>query len=298
MRLSEKQATGLSKFSTTYNESGFSDSPNEFILTNSDNGEALIQTASAIISGKYSFEGILDLAETDSDVKVLSTPSIVVSHNEEGVINVSESRPIVTGSTSSITSGSTTSLRDTVEYRDIGIELKVTPLIGADGSVQMEIKQSANQLSTSTAIVNQNPQPIIGKREANSTITVSDKEIAILAGLQQNEVSDSVKYFPFMSRLPILKNILSGTKKNFNRTELIIFIRPTIIRNPNQSHNLSKNILEKYEEGKTIENYLKDGTIRDIYMEGSRLSPKVTNQRTVQINNATEAINFFCNKNY
>ena len=212
MRLSEKQATGLSKFSTAYNESGFSDSPNEFILTNSDNGEALIQTASAIISGKYSFEGILDLAETDSDVKVLSTPSIVVSHNEEGVINVSESRPIVTGSTSSITSGSTTSLRDTVEYRDIGIELKVTPLIGADGSVQMEIKQSANQLSTSTAIVNQNPQPIIGKREANSTITVSDKEIAILAGLQQNEVSDSVKYFPFIGRLHS-KNILAELRK-------------------------------------------------------------------------------------
>ena len=232
-----------------------------------------------IILGKFSIKGILEIAESDSDVKILSTPSIVVSHNEEGVINVSQSRPIVTGSTSSInSSGTSTSLRDTVEYRDIGIQLEVTPLIGADGSVQMEIQQSADQLSNSIE-VNNNPQPIIGKREANSTITVKDGQIAVLAGLQQNETNNEKTIFPILGRIPGLKHILSGSGKEYNLTELIIFIRPTIVRNPDQSEQLTRDILENYEEGSTIENYLETGTIREIYMQGSRLSPKIKNPK-------------------
>jgi general secretion pathway protein D len=137
----------------------------------------------------------------------------------------------------------------------------------------MEINQSADRISGSTQI-DGNDQPIIGKREANSTITVADGQIAILAGLQQNEISDTGNYFPLIGRLPILKKILSGNSKSFNRTELIIFIRPTIIRNPKQSKGLTQNILDNYEEGETIESYLEGGTIREIYMKGSRLSPK------------------------
>ena len=264
----------ISNFTINYNGTGFNPTPKELELSNLDNNgnkiNPFISTTSAIASGKFSFDGILELAESDSDVKVLSTPSIVVSHNEEGTINVSESRPIVTGSQTTINSNN---VRSNIEFRDIGIQLEVTPLIGADGSVQMEINQSADSISGKTTI-DGNEQPIIGKREANSTITVSDGEIAILAGLQQNEISDSGSYFPVIGRLPLLKNILSGTTKSYNRTELVIFIRPTIIRNPGQSSNLTKDIIKNYEEGETIEGYLEDGTIREIYMEGSHLSPK------------------------
>ena len=167
-----------------------------------------------------------------------------------------------------------TNVRSNIEFRDIGIQLEVTPLIGADGSVQMEIQQSADQISALTKI-DGNDQPIIGKREANSTITVKDGQIAVLGGLQQNEFTDTSNFFPFIGRLPLLKQILSGTSKSYNRTELIIFIRPTIVRNPDQSDQLTLDILENYEEGPTIEDYLETGTIREIYMKGSRLSPKI-----------------------
>ena len=70
----------------------------------------------ALADGKFSFNGVLELAESDSDVKILSTPSIVVSHNEEGVINVSESRPIVTGSQTTLNSSN---VRSNIEFRDI-----------------------------------------------------------------------------------------------------------------------------------------------------------------------------------
>lgn len=277
--LNETQSTGLKNFGLLFNDLTGPASGIAGTSLNLSNGG--IQTVDAsgnsapILLDRFSIQGILELAENDSNVKVLSTPSIVVSHNEEGVINVSESRPIVTGSTSSInSSGQSTSLRDTVEYRDIGIELKVTPLIGADGSVQMEIQQSANQLSSSSVEVNSNPQPIIGKREANSTITVQDGKIAVLAGLQQNKADNSKSVFPLIGRLPGLKHLFSNTNKEYNRTELIIFIRPTIILNQQQSTDLTQDIIENYEEGDTIEGYLEDGTIREIYMKGSRLSPK------------------------
>ena len=274
VRLKEDQSTGLNNFTLNYRGDGFNDDAAQLLkFTNLDDKKSInpiLSTESALISGKFSFEGVLELAESDSDVKVLSTPSIVVSHNEEGIINVSESRPIVTGSQTTLNSSNVSS---NIQFRAIGIQLEVTPLIGSDGSVQLEINQSADRISGSTTI-DGNDQPIIGKREANSTITVADGQIAVLAGLQQNEVSDTGNYFPFIGRVPILKKILSGNTKTYNRTELIIFIRPTILRNPNQSMNLTRDILDNYEEGTTIDGYLKNGTIREIYMEGSRLSPK------------------------
>ena len=145
----------------------------------------------------------------------------------------------------------------------------------------MEIQQSADQIAGETTI-DGNLQPIIGKREANSTITVNDGQIAVLAGLQQNEVNDSQTSFPLIGRLPIINRILSSKTKKYNRTELIIFIRPTIVRDPGQSNKLSDDILENYEEGQTIRDYLESGTIRDIYMKGSRLSPKKKNKTTEQ----------------
>jgi general secretion pathway protein D len=284
VRLSENQSTGLENFNLIFDTIEKAESlgtklqfSNSGVQTSTiiDSSSGTATTVDAPIHiGNFTLTGLLEIAEEDSDVKVLSTPSIVVSHNEEGVINVSESRPIVTGSTSSVTTtGSSTSLRDTVEYRDIGIQLEVTPLIGSDGSIQIEIEQSADQIAGSVE-VNDNSQPIIGKREANSTITVQNGEIAVLAGLQQNKVDNSGSYFPLIGRLPLLKNILSGTSKNYDRTELIIFIRPTIVRNPSEAEDITSEILENYEEGETIENYLETGTIRDIYMKGSRLSPK------------------------
>ncbi len=276
--LNETQSSGLNNFNILFNDVSSLTGINGTSINLTQDGFETVNSSglsTPIILGKFSIKGILEIAESDSDVKVLSTPSIVVSHNEEGVINVSQSRPIVTGSTSSInSSGISTSLRDTVEYRDIGIQLEVTPLIGADGSVQMEIQQSADQISNSIE-VNNNPQPIIGKREANSTITVKDGQIAVLAGLQQNETNNKKTIFPILGRLPGLKHLLSGSGKEYNRTELIIFIRPTIIRNPDQSEQLTRDILENYEEGSTIEDYLETGTIREIYMQGSRLSPKI-----------------------
>jgi general secretion pathway protein D len=230
--------------------------------------------------------GVLSAAESDSNVHILSTPTIVVSHNEEGIVNVSESRPIITSSTSSLDSGTNT--RSSVEFRDIGIQLTVTPLIGADGSVQMTIEQTVDNVAGTTDI-DGNDQPIIGRREATSTVTVRSGEVIILGGLQENRRNDSNAYFPVIGKLPIIKEIFGGDSTDYTRTELIIFVRPTVLRSPSEAQAMTNDKLEVIEDGPVVKEYLETGTTGRIYMEGSKFEkeepreePNRTNPRSLR----------------
>ncbi len=207
----------------------------------------------------------------DSDTRVLSAPRIVISHNEEGVINVSNSRPIITATTSS--SNINLNTRNSVEYRDIGIKLKVTPLIGADGTVQMVIEQTVENIAGKISI-DGNDQPIIGVREATSTISVKDREIIVLGGLQENTNVDSNNYFPILGRLPIISSIFGASTDEYDRTEIIIFIRPTVLHKPEEAESLTKAYIENAAEEEVIRTYLDEGTTGDIYLEGSKFEQK------------------------
>lgn len=264
--LSENQASGLGTIGFTY-----------------DGATNTLDAISAGLAGGISFSGgrinlddpsdfnlttAINPTNQDGDTRVLSTPRITVSHNEEGVINVSRSQPIITAST---TSGQSTSLntRSSVEYRDIGIKLTVTPLIGADGTVQMVIEQTVEDILGEVEI-DGNPQPIIGVREANSTISVKDGQIIVLGGLQENSVADSNSYFPLVGRMPIIRNIFGNSGEDYEREELVIFIRPTILSNPEKADTLAHEYIENASEAGAIREYIETNTLGDIYMEGSR----------------------------
>lgn len=267
--LSADQSSGFSAFNLDYSDglTQLSGSLSQ-IASNTSN-----LTGTTI--GKFTLNAVLDLAEDDSKIKILSTPSIVVSHNEEGVINVSESRPFKVSSTSYDTINSST--RDQVEYRDVGIKLTATPLIGVDGSVQLQIEQTIDTVKTEDDTNDGgavDTQPVIGKREANSTVTVNSGEVIILGGLQENSKNISKSYFPFIGRMPVLKTILSGESVDYKRTELIIFIRPTVLKNTNEASKLSEETIQLLEEGEAVNRYLETGTTGETYMEGSGLERK------------------------
>jgi len=268
--LSENQGSGLSAFDLT-----FDDGPNGDALLGDTTGALTLGLGSVEAVGaqfgNFALKAVLDIAESDSDIKILSTPTIIVSHNEEGIINVSESRPFETSSYTGVNDNSGT--RNQVEYRDVGIKLTVTPLIGADGSITMTIEQTVDTVKsvddpTSAEV---NTTPIIGKREANSTITVNDRQLIILGGLQENERITNHTYFPLIGRLPGFKQLLSGESISYNRKELIIFVRPTILKTPDEAVVMSDELLDVLEEGGTVRDYLKSGTTGNIYMEGSGL---------------------------
>lgn len=276
--LDENQGSGLENFNLSFSDGGA-------VLAGSLSGIASKATqaatpdageATTLLSafGNFQLDAVLDLSESDNKIKILSTPSIVVSHNEEGVINVSQSRPFETGSTSFNNSNNNTQTQ--IEYRDVGIKLTATPLIGADGSVQLQIEQTVDtvQSSDTSSTGSVDKSPIIGKREANSTVTVNDGEVIILGGLQENKKDVSNTYFPLIGRLPLLKKVLSHESVDYTRTELIIFIRPTILKNPSEASAMSKKAIDLLEEDKAVKDYLKTGTTGDTYMDGSAFEDK------------------------
>jgi general secretion pathway protein D len=201
----------------------------------------------------------------------LSAPRIVVSHNEEGIINVSRSQPIITSSTDFNNSSGTS--RSSVEYRDIGIQLTVTPLIGADGTVQMVVEQTVENI-VDTVSIDGNSQPVIGVREATSTVSVQDGEIVVLGGLQENSGGDSKSYFPLVGRLPVIRSVFGGSTEDYSRSEIIIFIRPTVLNNPEQTGKLSREYIEKASETDVIEKYIDTNSTNDIYLEGSKFEDR------------------------
>jgi len=270
--LTESQGSGLSSFNAIFN-----DGPKATGATIGDTTGSLglgldgVSAAGAQF-GNFTLNAVLDLAESDTDIKILSTPTIVVNHNEEGVINVSESRPFQTSSYQD-TSNVNSFIRDQVEYRDVGIQLTVTPLIGVDGSVTMTIEQTVDTVRSEDDADAEtvNTRPIIGKREANSTITVKDQEVIILGGLQENRKDATTTYFPLIGRLPFIGDVLSGENINYVRTELIIFVRPTILRTPGEANKMSLEKIGVIKGGDAVLEFLETSTAGDIYMDGSRL---------------------------
>ena len=116
-----------------------------------------------------------------------------------------------------------------------------------------------------------NTTPIIGKREANSTITVKDQEVTILGGLQENRKNRTTTYFPIIGRIPFIGDALSGEKVEYVRTELIIFVRPTILRTPGEANQMSLDKIEVIQGGDAVTEFLEKGTTGNIYMDGSHL---------------------------
>ena len=156
------------------------------------------------------------------DLKILSVPAITTTHNKEATIFVGESRPVITGSSVAATTGQVTS---TVSQRDIGIQLKVLPLIGKDGSVQLQVSQSVEDI-LGTTILDGNDQPIIGRRTTDSYVSAMSGEIVVLGGLQRTV---STKSTSRLGPIPFLGDLLGSSTNTEEKQELIIFLRPYVL---------------------------------------------------------------------
>ena len=152
------------------------------------NGIAGWNITGGVVNPSFAFNAALGNTGSNSNVKVLSADTIVTTHNKQAEFVVSQQLPIITGSTSSPGTTATTNgyTSSTVTYKDIGIDVKVTPLIGDDGSVQLEIDQKVDD-KVGNVQVDTNTQPIIGHREATSFINVADGQMIVLGGLQQTK---------------------------------------------------------------------------------------------------------------
>ena len=195
-----------------------------------------------------SFATILNLIAQDADSNVLSTPSIMTMDNEEASIVVGQEIPITTGET---LSGSNSNPFRSVTRQEIGVKLVVRPQINEGNAVKMYINQEVSSIFG--PLGEMSTDLITNKRNIKTTVLVEDGETIVLGGLIDDNVQESVKKVPFLGDIPLLGRLFKTTSISRTKRNLMVFLRPTIVRDSNDVRAISN---RKYNYFQAIENDL------------------------------------------
>jgi general secretion pathway protein D len=194
-------------------------------------------TAFAFASGE--FFAMLNALASDNRVNIVSNPHVLTSENKKAVINVSTSVPIITGQQTSTVSqpgtqpggGTSTEIvtggvNQTVEYRDAGVVLTVTPRIGERGTVALDVKQEVNSVGPAVPPTN---SPSFVKREAETSVVLLNNQTLVLGGLIQDRLTIDDRGVPLLKDIPIVGYLFGFKEKKLEKTELLLLITPRVI---------------------------------------------------------------------
>jgi len=158
---------------------------------------------------------------------VLSSPSLVVSDNQVATLQVGNEVPVTTRSAQSVQDPDAPTVNE-VEYKNTGVILRVTPRVSANGTVNLEVEQEiSNVLRNGTE---DSLTPTISQRRVKSAVSVTNGQTVVLAGLIQEQIERTKQGIPVIMDLPVVGDFVSTQSNRSDRTELIIFIKPQIIR--------------------------------------------------------------------
>jgi general secretion pathway protein D len=220
-------------------------------------------TGATLAIGRYNstsgtnFAALLQALRSDGTSNIISTPSIITMNNEEAEVKVTQEIPLITGSYTSSTASTngTTSPFETIQREEVGTILKVTPHINEGNSVQLKIEQedsSPGAKLTDSADISTN------KRSIKTTVLIEDGGIIVLGGLMSDTVTESEDRVPGLGAIPIIGNLFKSRSGSRQKKNLIVFIRPKILRDANQTEATS---VEKYNEVRGEERTLHKGHI-------------------------------------
>ena len=197
---------------------------------------------------------VLSALRGDSNTNIISTPNLLTLDNEAAEIVVGQEVPFVTGnftSTASTTNtnqdadGNTTGVVNpfqTIERKDVGLTLRVTPQINEGDTIRLEIEQEVSSVSPTT--VQGASDLITDTRSINATVQVDDEQIIVLGGLIRDDAVDTHQWVPFLGKIPVLGLLFRKKRKTAVKTNLMVFLRPKIIRSPEDLALLTQ---ERYE---------------------------------------------------
>jgi general secretion pathway protein D len=191
-------------------------------------------------------KAFFDILETESTVKFLSAPQIMVIDNQTATFRVGDQIPIVTRSSQSTTDPNAPIVSE-VQYRDTGTLLKVTPRINDGGMVTLEISQEVSNPGATPAIGG-GGNVSISQRTIDSTVIVHDGQSIVLGGLIRENTTNSKGGIPGLMNLPVVGNLFGSTTKDVSRTELIVTLTPKVVRNPHEAYEISQELREKIRE--------------------------------------------------
>lgn len=177
-----------------------------------------------------------------TDVKVLSNPSLVVVDNQPATLQVGDQVPIQTGNATVLSTNNT--VVSTVDYKNTGIILRVLPRITSSGAVTLDVEQEISSVPNSDGTT-QTLTPTISERKVKSTINVMSGQTVLLAGLISDSYSRGRNGIPILDQIPIVGDVFTQQNKGGRRTELIVFIKPQIIRDPVEASVIASELRSK-----------------------------------------------------
>lgn len=194
----------------------------------------------SFVDGAARVEATLEAIAINNEVTLLARPSLTVSNNQEGEIQIGAEVPVEQGESLSAGGIATTN----IQYRPTGIELYITPQINADGIVNLTIRQVLSSVDSSASGVNNNP--VFNNQEISTTVVVRNTENVVLGGLIQTDNETLNTGIPGLNRIPVLGNLFSYQQVLQERKELFIVIRPEIINLNNQTALQYSDILARF----------------------------------------------------
>ena len=194
------------------------------------------------INGQYYLGALANFLQNSGDANVLSTPNLMTLDNEEARILIGDNVPFVTGSYANTGNSGTVNPFNTVERKDVGLMLKVRPQIGENGTVKMAIYQEISKIDRST--LSNATGPTTSKRAVESNVVVDDGSIIVIGGLLEDTYSQGEDKVPLMGDLPVVGNLFKSENRSRRKTNLMIFLRPIVVRDNATSDAL---VVDRYE---------------------------------------------------
>jgi general secretion pathway protein D len=194
-------------------------------------------------NGVYVLGFLARFLEASGDGNILSTPNLLTLDNEEAKIVIGQNVPFITGQyTNTGASTATVNPFQTIERKDVGLTLRVKPQISENGTVKLTIFQEVSSVQASS--VNSSTGLITNKRSIESNVLVQDGAIVVLGGLLSDEYSGNQEKVPGLGDVPFFGNLFKSEARARKKTNLMVFLRPVVIRDAAASDSLS---LDRYE---------------------------------------------------
>jgi len=188
-----------------------------------------------LASGALGLGAVAHALETDGGTNILSTPNLVTLDNEVATIRVGQNVPILTGSFTT-TSGTNSNPFQTVDRKDVGLTLKVRPQISEGGTVRLAIYNESSSIDTS---ISSDSGLILKNRVIETNVIADDGQVIVLGGLISDDAGDSADKVRGLADIPVLGNLFKYQKRQRKKTNLMVFLRPVVMRTRDQSNELA-----------------------------------------------------------
>jgi general secretion pathway protein D len=206
--------------------------------------DAAVQTLLGATGGTFGFGGdlgnnavfgfVINAVKADTASKVLSTPSIMTLDNQQAKILVGQDVPISTGE--ALSNNFDNAFR-TIQRQNVGIQLDVKPQINAGGTIKLAIRQEVSSIAGPVSTTS--PELVLNKREITTTVTVDDGQIIALGGLIDENERRTIEKVPLLGDIPGLGELFTSRSRSKTKTNLMVFIRPTIVRSAADAQKLA-----------------------------------------------------------